>query len=214
MCVPMELMEMKLATGITKHQKHKGFSLLELMVVLLLVATFVGIAIPTFRSLSGSKLKSTANQLLGLIRDTYARASLSGKTCRIVFDMDKKEYWVEESADTVKVKTQAQEEEEAQENRSNAVPVKAPEFKPVEDELGEKHQLPEDIYFRSIWIDRFKERANKGQAALYFFPDGYTEEAQIVIADDPEGKRLYNLVVEPLTGSVVIEDQELPLEKL
>ena len=199
-------------TGINK--RSRGFSLLELMVVLLLVATFVGIAIPTFRSLSGSKLKSTANQLLGLIRDTYARASLSGKTCRIVFDMDKKEYWVEESADTVKVKTQAQEEEEAQENRSNVAPAKAPEFKAVEDELGEKHKLPEDIYFRSIWIDRFKERANKGRAALYFFPDGYTEEAQIVIADDPEGKRLYNLVVEPLTGSVVIEDQELPLEKL
>lgn len=189
----------------TGKNKLRGFSLLEIMVVLLLVGVFTAIAIPTFRSITGSKLKSTANQLQGLIRDTYARASLSGKTCRIVFDMDKKEYWVEESASIVKVKNQEQEEDDKL--------TKDPEFKAVEDELGQKQKLPEDIYFRSIWIDRFEERAGKGKIALYFFPDGYTEEAQIVIADDPEGKRLYNLVVEPLTGAVVIEDQELPLEK-
>lgn len=199
----------------TGKNKPRGFSLLEIMVVLLLVGVFTAIAIPTFRSITGSKLKSTANQLQGLIRDTYARASLSGKTCRIVFDMDKKEYWVEESADIVKVKSQEQEEDDKRERErdSDAAKLnKAPDFKAVEDELGKKQKLPEDIYFRSIWIDRFEERAGKGQIALYFFPDGYTEEAQIVIADDPAGKRLYNLVVEPLTGAVVIEDQELPLE--
>lgn len=201
---------MILVTGTTK---KRGFSLLEIMVVLLLVGIFTAIAIPTFRSITGSKLKSTANQLLGLIRDTYARASLSGKTCRIVFDLDKKEYWVEESNDTVKVKTQVQEEEAQKEERDTGKPQKAPEFKAVEDELGEKHKLPEDVYFRSIWIDRFEKRVSKGRVALYFFPDGYTEEAQIMISDDPEAKRLFNLVVEPLTGTVVIEDQELPLEK-
>lgn len=179
----------------TGKNKPRGFSLLEIMVVLLLIGVFTAIAIPTFRSITGSKLKSTANQLQGLIRDTYARASLSGKTCRIVFDMDKKVYWVEESANDDKREWE-----------------RDPDFKAVEDELGKKQKLPEDIYFRSIWIDRFEERAGKGQIALYFFPDGYTEEAQIVIADDPAGKRLYNLVVEPLTGAVVIEDQELPLE--
>lgn len=197
----------------TGTSKQRGFSLLEIMVVLLLIGVFTAIAIPTFRSISGSKLKSTANQLQGLIRDTYARASLSGKTCRIVFDMDKKEYWVEESSDVVKAKNKEQEEAEEKEARETGKPVKRPEFKVVEDELGEKHKLPEDIYFRSIWIDRFEERAGKGQIALYFFPDGYTEEAQIVISDEPEGKRLYDLVVEPLTGTVVIEDQELPIEK-
>lgn len=201
--------KMILVTGKTK---VRGFSLIEIMVVLLLIGVFTAIAIPTFRSISGSKLKTTANQLVGLIRDTYARASLSGKTCRIVFDMDKKEYWVEESAGVVKVKSQRQEEDEKVDKELAHV-GKAPEFKAVEDELGKKQKLPEDIYFRSIWIDRFEKRADKGQIALYFFADGYTEEAQIVIADDPEGKRLYNLVVEPLTGSVVVEDQELPIEK-
>lgn len=207
------MQKVKLETG---KSNPRGFSLLEIMVVLLLVGVFTAIAIPTFQSINGSKLKSTANKLQGLIRDTYARASLSGKTCRIVFDMDKKEYWVEESADVVKVKSQEQEETDKRDRERDpaaAKLAKTPDFKAVEDELGEKQKLPEDIYFRSIWIDRFEERAGKGQVALYFFPDGYTEEAQIVVADDPEGKRLYNLVVEPLTGAVVIEDQELPIEK-
>lgn len=197
-----------LVTGINK----RGFSLIEIMVVLLLIGVFTAIAIPTFRSINGSKLKSTATQLQGLIRDTYSRAALSGKTCRVMFDIDKREYWVEESADVVKAKSKEQEEEEKEE-RATGKPVQRPEFKAVEDELGEKHPLAEDVYFKSIWIDRLEERATKGQIALYFFPDGYTEEAQIVVADDPDGKRLYDLIVEPLTGSVVIEDQELPIEK-
>ncbi len=202
-----------MATGTTK----RGFTLLEIMIVLALVGIFTAIAIPTFRSITGSKLKSSANQMLGLIRDTYARASLSGKTARIVFDLETNEYWVEESADNVIVKSQKEEEIEQEERERDPEAVKNiknPDFKAVEDELGQKQKLPEDVYFRSVWIDRFEERVTKGQVALYFFPDGFTEEAQIVLSDDPAGNRLYDLIVEPLTGTVLIEDHELPIEKI
>lgn len=206
-------LQIRMTMLIIGKNRKRGFSLLEIMVVLLLIGIFTAIAVPTFKSVTGSELKKTANQLLGLVRDTYSRASLSGKTCRIVFDIDKKEYWVEESADVVKIQTATQEEDTKKEERDTGQAATRPQFKPVEDELGEKHKLPDDIYFKSIWVDRFSSRVTQGQVFLYFFPDGYTEEAQIIISDDPKGERLFNLVVEPLTGTVMIENQELPLEK-
>ncbi len=201
---------MTLATG-----KTRGFSLLEIMIVLLLVGIFTLIAVPSFNALTHGDLKKTANQMVGLIRDSYSRSSLSGKTVRIVFDLDSRKYCVEESADTVRIQTQEDEEKEREDKERDeelAKTLKSPDFKAIEDEAGEKKTLPEDVYFKSIWTDRMTERVTKGQAALYFFPDGYTEEAQIVLSDNPEGTRIYDLVVEPLTGTVTIEDSELPIE--
>jgi general secretion pathway protein H len=132
-----------------------------------------------------------------------------------VFDLDAKQYWVEESADIVRVQTQEDEEKEREEKERDkelAETLKSPDFKALEDEAGEKKTLPDDVHFKSIWTDRMTERVTKGQAALYFFPDGYTEEAQIVLSDNPDGTRLYDLVVEPMTGTVTIEDSELPIE--
>ncbi|MBH1988570.1 MAG: type II secretion system protein [Myxococcaceae bacterium] len=191
----------------------RGFSLIEMMVVLLLVGVFAAIAVPTLRSVTGSRLKRSAIEVQALIRDTYSRAGLSGKTCRIVFDLDNRSYWVEESSDWVRSKSKEQDEEEEREAREMGQAIKKPEFKPVEDELGKVQSLKDDVFFKSIWIEHFEKRESAGHVALYFFPDGYTESAQIILADDPDAKRLYNLIVEPLTGSVMIEDQELPIEE-
>lgn len=48
---------------------HNGFSLIELMVVIAIIAIIAGIGVPSFRTLTlDSRLNSTANQLLGALR--------------------------------------------------------------------------------------------------------------------------------------------------
>jgi general secretion pathway protein H len=48
-----------------------------------------------------------------------------------------------------------------------------------------------------------------GQAFLYFFPQGYTERAQIWVR---QGKNTWTLSISPLTGktAIVSEDLEVP----
>ena len=49
-----------------------------------------------------------------------------------------------------------------------------------------------------------------GQAYLYFFPQGYTERAQIYVSS---GSTVYTLKVQPLTGKVKVAPEELELPR-
>ncbi len=65
-----------------------GFTLLELMVVIVLVGFLIAIAIPTLRSLSGASIKNEVIRISGLASEVYAHAAISGITHRVNFDLD------------------------------------------------------------------------------------------------------------------------------
>ncbi|MDA0712571.1 MAG: prepilin-type N-terminal cleavage/methylation domain-containing protein [bacterium] len=196
----------------------KGFSLLEVLIVLLLMALFVAIAIPSFRSLTKVQLRTSANQMAGMIRDVYNKAAISNKTFRLVFDLDKSEYWVEVSNDEVHLPNADDNFEGGKLNLfgDEETPKKyaqPPSFVPEDEEDFVKEKLPKDIKFFGFWADNMSERIKEGQAALYFFPGGYTQKAQISLTDDDEGKHILTVVTEPLTGEVKIEDGEPEIDK-
>ncbi|MDO4769232.1 MAG: GspH/FimT family pseudopilin [Brachymonas sp.] len=68
-----------------KHEKSKGFTLIELMVVLVIVAILAMIAIPNFRDfLRNSALVSSANQLVASIESSKGEALKRNKRVLIV----------------------------------------------------------------------------------------------------------------------------------
>jgi len=82
----------------------RGFSMLEIAVVILLLGAMAAIAIPSLNSLTGVELRRATGMLSGLCRDTYAKAALSGNAHRIVFDLENNSYWVERATGRVVVK--------------------------------------------------------------------------------------------------------------
>ncbi len=188
------------------------------MIAGLIIGLLVAVAVPSMRSITGAKLRSQGVNVTSLIQDVFIRAALAGQTYRIVFDLDENKYWVEVSADAVALAVPEEHLEggkgvleflsaEHKEGSTKNV-LLGPEFKPAKGELGEKKSLGDDVRFFGIWAEHVKERARSGQIGLYFFPDGYTEEAQISLSDDPEGKRVLVLVVNPLTAGVSVEREE------
>jgi general secretion pathway protein H len=202
-----------------KKKCPRGFTVLEILIGLLLIALLLVVAIPTFRSLARVQLKETANQMLGLIRYTYSKATLSNKGHRIVFDMDAGQYWVEVSNDQVRISQEDEDSDEGgqlgifQSEDKGRKYARPPSFVPDEGEFGTKQKLPSGIRFWGFWADYMKDRARSGEVALYFFPDGYTQEAQITLTDDDGGDHVLTLLVEPLTGEVIIENSEPEIEK-
>ena len=79
----------------------KGFTVLELGIALVLLGLILGVSIPAVNSLSGAELKKQVGMFQGLIREAYARAALSGTPHRLVFEMDRNVYWVEETQEKV-----------------------------------------------------------------------------------------------------------------
>ncbi|MBN2359587.1 MAG: hypothetical protein JXR83_09025 [Deltaproteobacteria bacterium] len=77
-----------------------GFTLIELGIVLALLTLTAAIAIPSINSLSGARLRSITAMVSGLTREAYARAAITGKVHRIVFDIDKGLFWLERTEES------------------------------------------------------------------------------------------------------------------
>lgn len=69
-------------------------------------------------------------------------------------------------------------------------------------------ELPSGVTL-SVWTRHQREPVEKGVAYLYFFPQGYTEKAQLYVR---QGDNVWTLSIAPLTGkvSVAAEALEVP----
>ena len=75
------------------------------------------------------------------------------------------------------------------------------------DDVAEK-TLPSNVHVE-VWTQKQRERTKHGIAYLYFFPQGYTERAQVWLR---QGDNVWTLAISPLTGKTKIysEDLEVP----
>ncbi len=75
---------------------QKGFTLIEIMIVLGIVAALVGIIAPRMIK-KDANIKSVARHFIVLSKEIRNKARLTNSTYRLVIDMDSKEakYWVE-----------------------------------------------------------------------------------------------------------------------
>jgi len=82
-------------------------TLIELSIALAIVAILFSAVVITIGALTGTKAKSSAAELAGVIRSLYDSAGLRGKTCRLVFQLptarqdEPVRYWAECAAGNV-----------------------------------------------------------------------------------------------------------------
>jgi general secretion pathway protein H len=93
--------------------RQSGFTLIEIMVVLAIVALMASLGIRGFRSLARSDLRASASNLSGAMRFLFDRASTTGKTHRLVLDLEGGRYWAEVSDDKFFVPRDAESPEAA-----------------------------------------------------------------------------------------------------
>ncbi len=111
---------------------ERGLTLIEITVALAIVAVMFAAVISGVGALTGAKAKESASQLAGTIRALYDTSALSGRTCRLVFQLPdprdegaSTKYWAE-CAEGALTSTRDREEElrqaseEAKEEAKNA----------------------------------------------------------------------------------------------
>lgn len=207
-----------------------GFSLIEIMVVMAIIAAGILFAVPLFNNLAGIKLKQESTELVRTLRVTYSKAALSGQTHRIAFEMkvDKETnvettaYWVESSKEEARAAELVKEEEgnglwvgtEDREKQEKEKYRKKPSFTPIKEKTGKfglRHELKAPVKIYGAWVEGMKDRLREGTVYLYFSPMGYSQRAQISLTDDPQGKNVMVLITDPLTGEVTVENEEKPI---
>ena len=66
---------------------ERGLTLIEIMIALMIAAVLFSAVIMSVGAITGSKAKASAGELAGVIRSLYDTAALTGKTCRLVFEL-------------------------------------------------------------------------------------------------------------------------------
>src|SRR5512138_1182543 len=67
--------------------RERGLTLIELVVAMSIVMLLVTLTVVSVDAITGQKAKSTTGELAGTIRSLYDTASLTGRTCRLVFEL-------------------------------------------------------------------------------------------------------------------------------
>jgi prepilin-type N-terminal cleavage/methylation domain-containing protein len=73
-----------------------GFSLIEVIVVVAIIAFVYTVAMPQFNARTGTEMTQKLNQLSSDVRSAYDLSVLTGKTYRFVFQFNSGDYWLEE----------------------------------------------------------------------------------------------------------------------
>ena len=92
----------------------QGFTLIEVMVAMMVVALIATIGVKGFRTVTKGNLREGSAHMSGAIRFLFDRASITGKYHRLVIDLNEGRYWAEVSDDRFYAPNQAESEPERQ----------------------------------------------------------------------------------------------------
>ena len=191
-------------------KNSRGFTLMEIMVVLGILGMVMGLAIPKIKK-SNSNIKSVMREISVLSIETRVHARLKNATYRIVFTMQgkKQTYHVESSNHEVKIQSESTLkyfESLSKEDKPNSP------FQNDTSFLKKEQDLPEALFFKSIETSTHSEPITKGDAYIYYSPDGLVDQAVVQVTD---GKDLtWSLIFNPLTGHADLIPKAVTLKDL
>lgn len=156
----------------------KGFTLIELMVVIAILAVMVALIAPQLGEIGEANLRRSARHLTGMIRFLHEEAQAKKQVYRLMFDIQDGRYWPEiwtQTADNAR------------------------EFRRVQSVIAGEGSLSGQTTFRDV-----KVTGRPDETYMLFTPDGWVEHALIHLRDGSD--RDFTLFVKPLTGNTELVD--------
>ena len=163
--------------------KNRGFSLIELVVVLVLISLSLALVAPSFSRFSkGVELKTTAQRVSGILRYFRSESIQSGKVYQIIFDP---------GLGAINIQVLEGEEEGAT------------EIKKEEQKFFKRsYPLPAGIQMKEFNIPTPEFASDL--PTIEFYPNGGTNGGSFIL--DAQDQRGYRIKVYFLTGIVEIEE--------
>jgi len=216
--------------GRARSRSRSGFTLVEMMVVVIIVALAAGTVTFGLRALTRANLRSACMRVTAASRAAYGRALSQGTTVRVVLDFEKNEISIDEARGALTLARNddhAREEQEgADEDRAAVDPWEAARanlattlrptfgaspFGAIQNDEGEplRRFAPRplsdrgDIRVVRLFVPHEPAARESGRGAIHFFPNGRTEHAVVQLTDDG-GDTIYSVEIHPLTGRATI----------
>jgi len=165
----------------------RGFTLLELAIVIFIMALMFALAVPYTGGYRKARLKSEARRLAGRASYLFDEASAQKVILRLVFDLDHQVYGV---------------------MRLDPYAMPTPSFGPDHSSAGTPVTMPPSIAIRDVTVGDLGT-FNAGTVATQFYPEGYVD-ATLIHMIDLSG-HVMTLAFNPVTGRVIIAEGDLTM---
>ncbi len=159
----------------------RGFTLLELTIVLFIIGLIITVAMPRLGGLRSVRLRTEARRLAGRAAYLYDRASADKVVLRLTFDLDTDSYSV------WRLDPYAPE--------PIFQPDHEPGFAPV--------MMPAGVRLRDANVEG-QGTMSRGTVSCFFFPEGYVDATVVHLSDD--AGQVLTLSFNPLTGRVSVQN--------
>jgi type II secretion system protein H len=162
--------------------KNEGFSLIELMVVLILISLSIALVTPSLSRFSRTvELRAAAKKVSTIFRYCRSEAVNKGLVYQTLFDSNSRE---------VRVQSMARNEEKDEKGK---------------EKISEKaYLLPEGIRMKEV--DNPSSQSPPGSPLMEFYPNGGSNGGTILL--DSQDRIGYKIKVDFLTGMVKVERAE------
>ena len=165
----------KTKTSKDKHFKNRGFTLFELMIVLLLLGFISLLTFPNFRALLEPRdVKRAVLSLVGTLRYAQSQTATTKQKYRLVMDLKENAFWVDRE-------------------------VEDGSFQRDPSSMGKPAYLPAGVTFiDATHPERGKVR--EGAAQIEFSPTGWAEEWTLHVQRGEQ--EVYTIFIHPLGGKI------------
>jgi general secretion pathway protein H len=219
----------------TPHRKRSragdsegGFSLVEVLVVMAIVAGLVGVGAYMVDMVTAGDLKASARQMSSSIRYMYNQAAVNNTQYRMVIDLEANTYHTEivQSALVDEFASDPEEDEELLTEEAIALAEKKKaendlfddeednpfgisrkvSYQRVQDAVMKPGKLKDGVKFTRVFVPAIGE-VSAGRAYINFYPNGF-QDPLIIHLEDSRGA-IFSLQTEPLTGRVLLFSDEI-----
>lgn len=187
--------------GEAKPPSPRGFTLIELILVLVMSAFLYSLVAPAITSTTGLRLKTTVRRLAAGLRFARSQAVITGNTYQVLFDLENGAVAIEPVE-----KETPYARGEYNEGAGDTGEEDAEEDQRALQRRQEKknYTMPEDVTLAKVLLDG--EEISEGQAWIEFYPNGSCSGGDVFVMDTAE--RTYRIGLEFLTGIVTIREEE------
>ncbi len=158
--------------------KNKGFTLIELALVIIVLGIMIGIVIPSLSEITDANLRRSARHLTGIIRYLRDQAEAKKTLYQLRFDLPNGHYWAEQLTQTSE---------------------HTAEFRKMPSVVSTEGELAGGTTFVDI-----KAGSHPDEPYILFTPDGWVEKAFIHLRDG--NNKDFTLIVKPLTGATELRE--------
>ena len=159
----------------------KGFTLVELAVVIVVLGVMLSLVIPRLGELGEANLKRSARHLTGMIRFLRDESQAKKAVYHLRFDIQGGHYWAE-------VLTQLSDH--------------SGEFKRVSSEIASEGSLSGQTSFFDV-----QAGSHPDDPYIQFTPDGWVEKTFIYLRDGND--KMFTLIINPLTGGTELREGQV-----